>query len=430
MSNNILPGFIVQKQLGKGSYGVVYKARRQDDNKNYALKVVDLGAMNQRQREDSVNEIRIMASVRSPFIISFHEAIVKGSILYLITEYAKLGDLAHAIERRRQRRRPFKEDTIWRFLLQMLEGLRVLHDRGIVHRDLKSANILLSAPDLFQIGDLGISTVLLQRELAKTQIGTPMYLAPEIWKKRPYDSKCDIWSLGVLLYEMATFQYPYTARNARDLSVKVCSSKPPKMNLNYSPDLIHIINKMLNTNPVVRPSVKELLRMQMVKSRMYLIAPFMHANENACANLLDTIRVPKNLDFLNLPKPRYSDPNLDDMLPLEERLRVKECMFRARRSINLQSTKELQMITDYDCWSPTSGKPRERAKSNGFLSDSSDYSGKMKPVRPPEPQTARGKRKPNPRKKERINPPSEPPISSRRPVRYIRFRPRQPLIIR
>lgn len=351
INTHVLPGFTIIKQLGQGSYGTVYKVKRQSDGKSYALKVVDMSSLNQRQREDSVNEIRIMASVQSPFIIRFHEASVINKKLYLITEYAKLGDLSHAISRRKLKRKPFKEDAIWRFMLQTLEGLQVLHDRGIVHRDLKSANILLSAPDLFKVGDLGISTVLQQRQLCKTQIGTPMYLAPEIWKKKPYNAKCDIWSLGVLLYEMATFNYPFNARNARELSVKVCSAKPPRLTNPYSNDLQTVITSMLNQNPALRPTVKDLLNCRAVQSRMNLIEAFKPAVDHSEAHLLETIKVPRNLQMINLPEPRYQKGVDEDLVPLQQRLHIKGKMAEQTR-IDLASTRELLMIADNDCWSP------------------------------------------------------------------------------
>ena len=347
-----LPGFTILKQLGQGSYGTVYKVRRQSDNQNYALKVVDLSQLNQHQREDSVNEIRIMASVVSPFIVGFHEATIQDKRLFLVTEYAKLGDLSKAINRRKLKHRPFKEETIWRFLLQTLEGLRVLHERGIVHRDLKSANILLSAPDLFKIGDLGISTVLQQRKLAKTQIGTPMYLAPEIWKKKPYNTKCDIWSLGVLLYEMATFSYPYNARNARDLSVKVCSTKAPHIPSSYSRELSNVIQTMLVHNPAQRPSVEGILSMPAVQKRIYLIKPFLAAVQHSEANLLQTIKVPRNLQLVNLPPSRYDNGVANECLPLEQRVFLKGKMAEQTR-VDLASTRELLLIADLDCWTPT-----------------------------------------------------------------------------
>lgn len=439
-----LPGFTIVKQLGKGSYGTVFKVKRVSDGNSYALKMVDLSTMNQRQREDSVNEIRIMASITSPFIIKFHEATIQDHRLFIVTDYAKLGDLSNLIARRKLKRRPFKEDVIWRFMLQVLEGLRVLHDRGIVHRDLKSANILLSAPDLFKIGDLGISTVLQQRQLAKTQIGTPMYLAPEVWKKRPYNSKCDIWSLGVLLYEMATFTYPFNARNARDLSVKVCNSKPPPMRVDYSRDLTRVIQLMLTHNPVQRPSVHELLSMQCVQAKMHLITPFIEAVKHSEAHLLDTIRVPRNLQLVNLPKPRYS--NDDEMVPLEERLHLKG-RIASQTKLSLASTRELQMIVDNDCWSPTKPdqlirvretekerapepvKPKVSTKAQHAKQDPLQVIRhyQIQPnYRPKPPAPDRGDVRRNPRQG-RITPPEERPGEARAP--RMRARNRQPLVI-
>jgi NIMA (never in mitosis gene a)-related kinase len=423
---SFLPGFTVLKQLGQGSYGTVYKVRRQSDGKNYALKTVDLSALNQRQREDSVNEIRIMASVTSPFIIGFHEAIIHNHRLSIVSEYAQLGDLAHIITRKRQKHRPFKEEAIWRFMLEMLEGLRVLHERGIVHRDLKSANILVVAPDLFKIGDLGISTVLQQRQLAKTQIGTPMYLAPEVWKKRPYNSKCDIWSLGVLLYEMATFSYPYNARNARDLSVKVCTARAPQLTENYSRDLSHVIHLMLTQNPVQRPSVVELLEMPVIRSKNSLIVPFLEAVRQSEANLLETIRVPANLKLVNLPVPRYTKQS-EVVLPVEERLHLKGKM-AAQTRLSLASTRELQLIIDLDCWSPT--KPDSLARLPARASSPTpefSISSNRAPCeaafrpRPPPPREER----PNPRVG-RATPPSDQILPE---ARAPRPRYRRPLVI-
>lgn len=424
-----LPGFTIIKQLGKGSYGTVFKVRRVSDGQCYALKTVDLGALNQRQREDAVNEIRIMASVTSPFIIRFHEATIHDHRLFIVTEYAKLGDLSSLIARRRTKRRPLKEDVIWRFMLQVLEGLRVLHDRGIVHRDLKSANMLLSAPDLFKIGDLGISTVLQQRQLAKTQIGTPMYLAPEIWKKRPYNSKCDIWSLGVLLYEMATFTYPFNARSTRDLSLKVCNAKPPPIAGSYSRDLVRVIMLMLTPNPVQRPSVRELLGMACVQAKASLITPFMEAVKHSEACLLDTIRVPKNLELVNFPKPRYSAD--DELVPLEQRVHVKG---RSNARLSLASTRELQIIVDNDCWSPARKEEpirmRERVAPEPLRPKIQEamkvvHHFQIEPsYRPRPPDERREDRNPRPG---RITPPEERGMNQRAP--RLRARCRQPLVI-
>ncbi|KAH0793337.1 AGC family protein kinase [Histomonas meleagridis] len=400
MFPNYIPGFTFIKQLGKGSYGAVYKVKRIQDNQNYALKIVDLRSLNQIQREESVNEIRILASVHSPFIIGFHEASIYNKKLCIVTEYGKLGDLSHAISRRKAKRRPFKEDEIWRFLLQSLHGLQVLHNRGIIHRDIKSANILMCAPDLFKIGDLGISTVLKQHRLAKTQIGTPIYLAPEIWKKKPYNDKCDVWSLGVVLYEMATFTFPYNGSTMRELQQKVCNSRIPRLPNYYSKDLSDIIHLMLRQNPALRPNVSELLAMPIINSRMSLITPFLNAVSRSDANLIETIRVPQNLQYIHFPVPRYQK---DECVSIDKRLHAKGKMVNL--NLNRASTRELQMIADLDQWSPTKNKEIVMGNENmgNNLNMENDFCIK-KNEEQMEPKKVQMKPRPPPRPPNRANP--------------------------
>ena len=348
-----LPGFIQEKVLGEGSYGHVYKAKRLSDNNTYAIKVVDLSKLSRREIEDSVNEIRLMASFTSPFLIRFYEAFCEQKRLCIVTEYAKLGDLSTLIERRKRKRKPFPEMMIWRFLLQLLEGLRVLHSCGVVHRDLKSANVLLSAPDLIKIGDLGISTVLHQRQLAKTQIGTPIYLAPEVWKRKPYDQKCDMWSLGVLLYEMMTFSFPFNGRSENELVQRICLGRY-SLPSNYSADLISILRRLLQVNPEQRPSVQDILNLKCVQDKMNMILPYL--DKDVISNfksphLLSTIKVPLNMKNVNLPDPSYGKQQ-EGIKPIDQRMHLKKNIPMNPSDISRVSTPELKMIADQDWWSP------------------------------------------------------------------------------
>ena len=346
-----LKGFTEQKVLGRGTYGSVYKAIRQSDGKSYAVKVVNLRNLSHHEITDSVNEIRIMASFTSPYIIRFYEAFCDNKRLCIVTEYSRLGDLAHLIERRKMKGHPLKEEVIWTYLLQLIEGLKTLHSCGVVHRDLKSANILLAAPDLLKIADLGISTVLRTTQLARTQIGTPLYIAPEVWKHRPYDNKCDIWSLGVLLYEMMTFSYPFTGRDQKELAQRVCLGKYT-LPRRYSPDLISVVRKLLQVNPVLRPSIDELMKMQCIKERLPLLKSYMN-DENAIPvkdELLSTIKIPQNLRNVNLPLPTYNK-KAEIIKPIETRIHVKKGV-PIRKGMEEISSPEMKLISDLDWWSP------------------------------------------------------------------------------
>ena len=95
----------------------------------------------------------------------------------------------------------------------MTRGLQALHDRQILHRDLKSANVFMDSDGVIRLGDLNVSKVIQKDGLLFTQTGTPYYASPEVWKDQPYDNKSDIWSLGCVLYEMTTLNPPFTARD-------------------------------------------------------------------------------------------------------------------------------------------------------------------------------------------------------------------------
>lgn len=374
-----LKGFTEEKVLGKGTYGCVYKAKRHSDGQSYAVKVVNLGALNHREIEDSVNEIRLMASFTSPFIIRFYEAFCDNRRLCIVTEYSRLGDLSHLIERRKRKGRPFKEEDIWRFLIQLIEGLRVLHAAGVVHRDLKSANILIAAPDLIKIADLGVSTVLHTTQLARTQIGTPLYLAPEVWKRRPYDQRCDIWSLGVLLYEMMTFSFPFSARTTQELAQRVCLGKytPPR---GYSPELVSLVRRMLQVNPALRPSIGELLKMQCIKNKMLLLSNFVEEEESMQTDhLLSTIKIPLNLRNINLPTASY-DKKPEIVKPLEQRLHMKRGA-PMQKNLAIASSPELQLITELDWWSPNKMGKYEPVEDQNIDNEQRPIS--QRPIQPP-----------------------------------------------
>ena len=122
----------------------------------------------------------------------------------------------------------FEEIEIWRIFIQMVKGLKSLHDLNILHRDLKSANIFLFNNGLAKIGDLNVSKVA-KKGLGYTQTGTPYYASPEIWNDEPYSNKSDIWSLGCVIYEMITLHPPFRAESMEGLYHKIIKGKYPKI---------------------------------------------------------------------------------------------------------------------------------------------------------------------------------------------------------
>jgi NIMA (never in mitosis gene a)-related kinase len=130
----------------------------------------------------------------------------------------------------------------------MILGLKALHDLKVCHRDIKSANVFLTRKDEVKLGDFNVSKVA-KKGMLRTQTGTPYYASPEVWKDRPYDSKSDIWSLGCVLYEIASLRPPFKAPDMKGLYKKITTVDYPPISPKYSSDLFGVIKLMLQVNP-------------------------------------------------------------------------------------------------------------------------------------------------------------------------------------
>ena len=307
--------FEIIDKLGDGAYSTVYKVKRKQDNCIYALKKVKLKGLSDKEKQNALNEVRILASVKSNFVISYKEAFIdeEDSSLCLIMEYADKGDLYQKITQFKKIGCLIEEIDVWRIFIQMTKGLKALHDLKILHRDLKSANIFLFSDGSAKIGDLNVSKVV-YKGLGYTQTGTPYYASPEVWKDQPYDSKSDIWSLGCVTFEMMGLRPPFRAENMEKLYNKVIKGQYGKISDRYSDDIKEMIKFMLKVNPKERPSCAQILNHELVKKRMeFFQAQSGLDDENLNGMdegvLLKTIRIPKNILFLTerLPEANYDD---------------------------------------------------------------------------------------------------------------------------
>eukprot|EP00201_Polytomella_parva_P011603 CAMPEP_0175073940 /NCGR_PEP_ID=MMETSP0052_2-20121109/20920_1 /TAXON_ID=51329 ORGANISM="Polytomella parva, Strain SAG 63-3" /NCGR_SAMPLE_ID=MMETSP0052_2 /ASSEMBLY_ACC=CAM_ASM_000194 /LENGTH=341 /DNA_ID=CAMNT_0016341963 /DNA_START=37 /DNA_END=1059 /DNA_ORIENTATION=+ len=325
-SRELAVKFKVLKFLGKGSYGSVYLVQRLLDGQTYALKEMDVRSMNQAEKEDSINEIRLLASVQHPNVISYNEAFLDGNRLCIIMEYAPEGDLAKIIKKHQMMKRPIPEDFIWRSWIQIVIGLQALHGMRILHRDVKPGNVMLFEHGVAKIGDLGIAKLLTKSTAAKTQIGTPHYMPPEIWRNRPYSFSSDTWALGCILYELAALSVPFEARSMSELRYKVLRGTYPPLPSGFSRDLQMMVKVCLDSNPDVRPSADRILAMPAVASRLHEMSPIGGSNappSTAGSALIDTIKVPRNFALIKgkLPPAQYSTNtplSMQDMDTIDE----------------------------------------------------------------------------------------------------------------
>ena len=305
-----LNNFIIGKNLGKGAFGSVCLVTRKEDKKLYAMKSINIGKLDKQEIEAALNEVRILASLNHPNIIGYKDAFYdeKSRTLNMIMEYADDGDISHKIQDNLKRRLRFEESTIWEWIIQLLKGLKYLHDNKIMHRDLKCANIFLMKNGLLKIGDLNVSKFA-KSNMARTQTGTPFYLAPEIWKDLPYDYKCDIWSVGCIIYELCTSRPPFRGTSLKELGRNVLNGYYLPIS-GFSNDIKDIVAKMLIVDPKRRASTDELLNSEIIQRRIKNIGGNIKENysNSKKANLIKTIKLPRNIKEINLalPRNRYS----------------------------------------------------------------------------------------------------------------------------
>ena len=185
-----------------------------------------------------------------------------------------------------------------------------------MHRDIKSANILLSREGAAKLADFNVSKVVNRADgLLRTQTGTPYYASPEVWQDKPYNFKSDIWSLGCVLYEMATHRPPFKAQDMKSLYKKVIVANYPALPARFSREFKEVIGHMLKANPAQRPTCEQLLTSKLIVDQVAKLSALDRNIVNAVSSfyeqstsgmhtssepnlLLDSIRVPKMLKHL------------------------------------------------------------------------------------------------------------------------------------
>ncbi|XP_078174503.1 protein kinase superfamily protein isoform X4 [Carex rostrata] len=254
--------YLIGKQIGSGAFSVVWLGshRRRGE---VAVKEMSLERLNKKLRDSLLSEVSILSHINHPNIISYLDFMQDAGKIYLILEYCPGGDLSAYIHRHGR----VPEATAKHFMRQLASGLQVLRDNNVVHRDLKPQNILLSTNDesaVLKIADFGFAKSLNPYSMAETLCGSPLYMAPEVMQVQKYDAKADLWSLGVILYQLVTGRTPYNGANQIQLlqNILKCSELrfPPDVSL--SADCIDLCRKLLRRNPVERLTVEEFLNHQ------------------------------------------------------------------------------------------------------------------------------------------------------------------------
>lgn len=265
-----MDAYDIVEKIGAGNYGSVYVVKSKRNAATYVVKYIDLAQRTIPQRKEAENEVAVMSKIHHPNLIGFIEAFVENDALHIVMEYADGDDLEKMLVGCLNRRVWMPEEQILSIFVQIVLGTRQLHKQHMLHRDLKSANIFLNSKGEVKIGDFGFSKQLNYTvALASTICGTPYYFSPELCQKLPYNYKSDVWSLGVILYEMINLRKPFEAKTLKELRVKVCSEDPwPFVGTHVSGDLKALCFALLRKNSNERPALDQVLARPFVRAHL------------------------------------------------------------------------------------------------------------------------------------------------------------------
>mmetsp|Transcript_139678 Transcript_139678/g.260484 ORF Transcript_139678/g.260484 Transcript_139678/m.260484 type:complete len:527 (-) Transcript_139678:10-1590(-) len=255
--------------IGKGSFGKAYLVKNIEVDKLAVVKQMETGAMDAKERNEAVREAMLLKRMVHPNIIQFQEVFMtKKGKLCIVMEYADGGDIHSQIKEAKGVLLP--EERIVEWFVQTCFALMFVHDRRVLHRDLKTQNVFLMASGQVKLGDFGIARVLeATKDYAKTMVGTPYYLSPEIIQDRPYAYKSDVWSMGVVLYEMATLKHPFDADCLVNLAAKILKDDIPPIDNKYSSNFMFLTQSMLRKNDKERPTIREILQFAFLSKPMH-----------------------------------------------------------------------------------------------------------------------------------------------------------------
>lgn len=248
--------------IGRGKFGIVYKGYHKQTKQNVAIKVLNLDT-EEDEIMDVQQEIQFLLELKNvPNVTRYYGLFLNDTKLWIIMDYCAGGSVRTLLK-------PgvFEEKYVGVLLREVLYGLLAVHKLGVIHRDIKAANILISKEGHVQLCDFGVAAKTLNLAKRTTMAGTPFWMAPEVIREGDsYDSKADIWSLGITIYEIALGNPPYCDKDAMWAMQMILKLQPPRLEgREYSAVLKECIALCLDELPDERPLADDLLKCRLVR---------------------------------------------------------------------------------------------------------------------------------------------------------------------
>ena len=252
---------VERKKIARGSFSSVYKGI--NIKKKYKVAIKRIHSCNVRKMKQYIDqEISIIKKLKHRNVIKLYEVIIENDEMYLIFEYCSRGDLTDFLKNK-----PLSEKFAKIYIKQLVCGLQYLVENDVIHRDLKPANILITEDYTLKITDFVFARILEGNNLAETICGSPMYMSPELLTKNNYSNKSDLWSLGVIIYEIITGLHPFRAKTLKELLAKTNKEIIFPENINISENCKELIYKLLEKDVNKRLTWYELFNHEWLNSK-------------------------------------------------------------------------------------------------------------------------------------------------------------------
>ena len=256
------------KELGSGASGIVDLVMdTENDNQLLAVKKINTESLDELSKAKIDREIEMLKLVKAPSIIGFFGDKTVNEIKYIYMEYADGGTFVDRINAAKNKGEAITNDIILDWIIEVSIGMFAMNQMEMIHRDIKSENILLNK-GMAKLADLGISRVIKLNDINKTFCGTPFYASPEMVEQKDYSFNTDVWSLGVVLYELISLKKPFDGGDNNQLMKSILTKQTFDFPDNVDLRLKTLVLVMLEKNHLIRPNIDEILRIDFVYDRL------------------------------------------------------------------------------------------------------------------------------------------------------------------
>ncbi|KAL4638262.1 hypothetical protein ACB092_03G134800 [Castanea dentata] len=250
--------YMLGDEIGKGAYGRVYKGLDLENGDFVAIKQVSLENIAQEDLNIIMQEIDLLKNLNHKNIVKYLGSLKTKTHLHIILEYVENGSLANIIKPNKFG--PFPESLVAVYIAQVLEGLVYLHEQGVIHRDIKGANILTTKEGLVKLADFGVATKLTEADVnTHSVVGTPYWMAPEVIEMSGVCAASDIWSVGCTVIELLTCVPPYYDLQPMPALFRIVQDENPPIPDSLSPDITDFLRQCFKKDARQRPDAKTLL---------------------------------------------------------------------------------------------------------------------------------------------------------------------------